>query len=73
MDNRLLAYLHVLEKADAQKRAALKEAVEAGDIVWHALPFTTHTELMDAGLWEYGLSYSAFLDKQFNKKTVAAK
>lgn len=61
------------KKADAEKRAALKEAVEAGDIAWHALPFTTHTELMDADLWEYGLSYSAFLDKEFNKKTIAAK
>ncbi len=62
-----------LKKANKQGREALSRAVEAGDIAWHALPFTTHTELMDAELYCYGLSYSAGLDKIFNKKTIAAK
>ncbi len=61
------------KNADSQRRDLLCNAIEAGDIVWHALPFTSHTELMDAELCRYGLSYSAFLDNEFNKKTITAK
>jgi len=25
----------------------MEEGILAGDIAWHALPFTTHSELMD--------------------------
>ena len=62
-----------MKRADKKQRDKLKEAVDAGDLAWHALPFTTHTELMDADLWKYGLSYSTILDEQFNRKTTAAK
>ncbi|MCL2879383.1 MAG: DUF5054 domain-containing protein, partial [Treponema sp.] len=62
-----------LKRADEKKRAALSEAIQRGDIAWHACPFTTHTELMDARLFDYGLSLSADLDRQFGKTTVAAK
>ena len=47
--------------------------IENGDICWHGLPFTTHTELMSAELFQYGLSLSQDLDREFNKKTIAAK
>ena len=43
-----------LEQADASGRSALEEAIAAGDIAWHALPFNTHTELLDASLLEAG-------------------
>lgn len=62
-----------LEQASRQQRNVLDEALEAGDIVWHGLPFTTHSELMDAPLFSYGLSLSQALDKRFGKKTIAAK
>jgi hypothetical protein len=62
-----------LKRAGEKGRDALIRAIEAGDIVWHALPFTSHTELMDQGLFEYGLSLSAALDRRFGKTTVAAK
>src|SRR5829696_7377336 len=39
-----------LEQANAAERAAMEQAIEAGDIHWHALPFTTHSELIDASL-----------------------
>src|SRR5688500_14361333 len=45
-----------LEKASPQARRQMEMAIEAGDIVWHALPFTTHTELMDESLFRFGLS-----------------
>lgn len=62
-----------LQESDDAKRTALKEAIEAGDIIWHGLPFTSHTELMDRRLAEYALSLSQELDKQFAKETIAAK
>lgn len=62
-----------LSRAGDSERAMLEEAIAAGDIVWHALPFTTHTELMDPALADYGLSLSTGLDKRFGRKTIAAK
>ena len=62
-----------LKHADEESRKALREAIRQGDLVWHALPFTTHTELMNAGLFDYGLSLAAGLDRQFGKTTIAAK
>lgn len=62
-----------LQHADDQKRRGLEEAVKRGDITWHALPFTTHTELMNTALVEYALSISHRLDAQFGRKTIAAK
>jgi len=37
-----------LEQASSQARKGLEKAIQAGDIVWHGLPFTTHSELIDA-------------------------
>lgn len=62
-----------LARASAPERVMLEEAIAGGDIVWHALPFTTHTELMDAALADYGLSLSAGLDERFGRRTIAAK
>lgn len=62
-----------LEQTDAAGRAAAEEAIAAGDLAWHALPFTTHTELADVGLVEAGLEIAARLDHRFGRRTVAAK
>jgi hypothetical protein len=62
-----------LEQAAPTDRKIMEEAIQAGDIVWHALPFTTHTELMDADLFRFGLSLAQELDSRFGKKTIAAK
>jgi hypothetical protein len=48
-------------------------AVARGDLAWHAMPFTTHTELADPGLLRHGLSLSARLDERFGRRTRAAK
>lgn len=56
-----------------EERDALSEAMERGDIVSHALPFTTHTELLDKDTFLYGLGIVKELDKRFNRKTIAAK
>jgi len=62
-----------LEQASNLERAEMEAAIELGEIAWHALPFTTHTELMDPELYRFGLSLSQSLDKRFGKKTIAAK
>lgn len=51
----------------------VRQGIIQGDISWHGLPFTTHTELMSGELFRYGLSISQKLDQQFGKKTIAAK
>jgi hypothetical protein len=51
----------------------LEQAINDGLIVWHGLPFTSHTELMNEELFEYGLSISQRLDERFGKKTISAK
>lgn len=62
-----------LEQASADERRAMEIAIEDGSILWHALPFTTHTELMDESLFRFALSYSHSLDHRFGKQTIAAK
>jgi hypothetical protein len=62
-----------LEQATAQNRKRMEDAIVAGDITWHGLPFTTHSENMDPDLFRFGLSLSQKLDQRFNHKTIAAK
>ncbi|HEU5090194.1 MAG TPA: hypothetical protein VFT99_22215, partial [Roseiflexaceae bacterium] len=45
-----------LQHAGPEQRARLERAIEAGDIAWHALPFTLHSELTDADLFAFGIS-----------------
>jgi hypothetical protein len=51
----------------------LERAIGRGLITWHALPFTTHTELMSPALFRAGLSYAQELDARFGRRTTAAK
>lgn len=62
-----------LESNEGDKKQQLIDAVNRGDICWHALPFTTHTEFMSKALFEYGISISKRLDTFFGKNTIAAK
>lgn len=62
-----------LNTADADMRACMEEAIRQGRIAWHVLPLTTHTELMDVKLFDFGLSLSRELDRKFDKTTIAAK
>ena len=51
----------------------LETAIARGDICWHGLACTTHTELLDEELLDFDLSISDRLDHRFGRKTVAAK
>lgn len=59
--------------ADAAAQKELKEAIEAGDICWHGIAGTTHTELLDMDLFCYDLEIGRRLDDQYGKHTIAAK
>ena len=52
---------------------SVAKAIQDGIICWHGLPCTTHTELMNKKMFEYGLSLSKRLDERFGKHTIAAK
>jgi len=67
-----LIWDHLNSQPRAEVRR-LEEAIGRGLIRWHALPFTTHSELMSPALFRAGLSYAAELDKRFGMKTIAAK
>ncbi len=64
---------HFLEEADPAARKALEESIASDEIVWHALPFTLHAEVIDAPLFEAGLQLSKRLDGRFGKATISAK
>ena len=63
-------YLQISSKENCQR---LIDAINRKDISWHAFPFTIQAELCDSSLMEAALYYSTLLDKQFGKKTIAAK
>lgn len=59
--------------AAPEQAAAMEEAIKRGDISWHGLATTTHSELMDPELLKFNLSISENLDKRFGVKTIGAK
>ena len=62
-----------LEKAGSPQRQRMEQAIAAGDIAWHAIPFTWQTELMDPVLIAGGLGFSRALDRRFGRTTTGAK
>ncbi len=62
-----------LEQASTEQRRCMDDAIEAGDVTWHALPLTFHSEYMDASLFRFGLRLSAELDQRYGRRTIAAK
>jgi hypothetical protein len=62
-----------LERYQGVRRRDLEAAIGGGAIAWHALPFTWHTEYLDAGLVRHGLSLSQTLDRRFGRTTRTAK
>jgi hypothetical protein len=52
---------------------SVDRAIRDGILCWHALPFTTHTELMNEELFRLGLSLSQKLDARYGRKTTGAK
>ena len=47
---------------------AFVEAVHAGDIFWHAMPFNTQVEMFDGPLLQYAVEMTHELDAKFGQK-----
>lgn len=62
-----------LEQASTKDRKRMEDAILAGDIAWHAMPFTWQSEMLDRSLISSALKISAVLDQRFGKKTIAGK
>ena len=56
-----------------ERKEKLEKAIREGNIAPHAMPFTTHTELLDEDSLDFGLSVVDALDTLRGRKTVAAK
>lgn len=55
------------------KDGIVERAIKDGILRWHGLPFTTHTEIMNKTLFEYGVNISDMLDERFGMNTISAK
>jgi hypothetical protein len=62
-----------LEKASPARKKEMEQAIVAGDVAWHAIPFTWQTELMDRSLIAGGIGFSHSLDRRFGRTTTGAK
>lgn len=64
---------YYLKHAAPEAREVFCRAVEKGHIRWHALPCTTHTELMNEKLFDWGLGIAQRLNEDFGLQNIAAK
>jgi hypothetical protein len=62
-----------LEQASPQDRRVMEDAIAAGDIAWHAIPFNWQTEMMDASMISASIGLSHALDARFSRRTTGAK
>src|SRR5487761_1992538 len=62
-----------LEQAGAEARKRMEDAIAAGDIAWHALPFSWQTEFLDRSLISAAIGFSKSLDSRFGRTTTGAK
>ena len=62
-----------LEQASADERRRMEQAIQKGDIAWHALPFTWETEMLDRSMISGSIAVSKALDRRFGRTTTGAK
>src|SRR5579859_588400 len=62
-----------LDQAAGETRKRAEQAVERGDLAWHALPFSWQTEMLDRSMIDGALGLSQSLDRRFGRRTVGAK
>lgn len=62
-----------LEGCSPAERATAEEAILAGTLSWHALPFTFFSELLDPSVLTASLGFSKELDRRFERTTRAAR
>jgi len=62
-----------LEQTTGEQRRRAEQAVAAGDLAWHALPFSWETEMLDRPMIVGALGLSQSLDRRFGRTTTGAK
>lgn len=62
-----------LDQATKPQADRLIKAIEAGDIVWNAMPYTIESESMNRPMFENIMLLTNELDKRFGKKTTGGK
>lgn len=64
---------NILSHGTPEDAAFLDRAIRAGDVAWHALPFTMESEATGLAAFRAGLGRSLALDRRFGRRTRAAK
>jgi hypothetical protein len=62
-----------LQRMPSDKVRDLESAIVAGEVAWHALPFTFYSELLTPELFCHALHIARRLDERFGRRTIAAK
>lgn len=62
-----------LEWLDGDDLRAVEDGFASGDLAWHGLPFTLHTELADQELLDAAAAVARRLDARFGVRTTCAK
>jgi hypothetical protein len=62
-----------LEQANSEQRKRMDQAIAAGDVTWHALPFSWQTEMLDRSMITGALGLSQSLDRRYGHLTTGAK
>ncbi len=62
-----------LEQASSEQRRRAEQAIAAGALAWHALPFSWETEMLDRSMIVGALGLSQSLDQRFGRVTTGAK
>jgi alpha-mannosidase len=57
----------ITERCSAKLKVELDALIESGQIVWHALPFTSHTDFCSAEEYIEGLRFGRELSKLYHK------
>lgn len=58
---------YITEHCESELRPELERLIENGQIVWHALPFTSHTDFCAPEEYARGLQYARLLAERYGK------
>lgn len=58
---------------DKEFRSEIEELIQKGQLLWHALPFTTHTEFCGLEEWIRGLYIAGRLSERYGRQAASAK
>ena len=62
-----------LEQASPAGRRMMEDAIAAGDICWHAMPFNWQTEMISRSMIDGAMGFSSTLDRRFGHRTTGGK